>query len=107
MTAKWLRFHMIWIAMCLLAADAQAAVVTRVINQVITAIPDGPNQIYDLDVNQDGTTDFTFRSIIGLVSDPSFASFADIVPPFASINGVVIDAFTGNGFPTYLFTALV
>ena len=82
------------------AEPASAVLVTRTVNQQITALPDGPNQMYDLDVDQDGTTDFTFRSLIGLPEDPAFASFADVVPPFGTINGLVIDSFTGDGFPT-------
>lgn len=82
------------------ARPTSAVLITRTVNQQITALPDGPNQIYELDVDQDGMADFTFRSLIGLPEDPAFASFADIVPPFGTINGVVIDSFTGDGFPT-------
>lgn len=82
------------------AVPALAVPVVWAVNQQITAVPDGPNQMFDLDVDQDGTTDFTFRSIIGIVDQPDFASFADVKPPFAAINGLVIDSFTGDGFPT-------
>lgn len=81
-------------------APASAMLITRNVNHQVTATPDGPNQTYDLDVDLDGGTDFTFRSLIGLPEDPAFASFADIVPPFGTVNGVVIDSFTGDGFPT-------
>ncbi|QDT73282.1 PEP-CTERM sorting domain-containing protein [Lacipirellula limnantheis] len=95
----------LWLPLCVAAcvmsaAPAAAVLITRTLNQQITAVPDGPNQMYDLDVDQDGTTDFTFRSLIGVTDDPTFASFADIKPPFATINGVVIDSLTGDGFPT-------
>lgn len=79
---------------------ASAVLISRNVNHEITATPDGSNQMYDLDVDQDGTIDFTFRSLIGLPEDPTFASFADIKPPFGTINGVVIDSSTGDGFPT-------
>lgn len=86
---------------CIGRADTiQGELIVRMVNQLVTAIPDGPNQMFDLDIDQNGTTDLTFRSIIGLPEDPTFASFADIVPPFATINGVVIDSATGDGFPT-------
>jgi len=75
-------------------------VVLRQINKTLTATPDGPNNIYNLDVNGDGTTDFTFTTIIGIPSDPTFASFAVVNAPFGTQNGAVIDAFTGDGFPT-------
>lgn len=82
------------------AAPADAALITRLVNQKLTAIPDGPNQMFDLDVDLDGTTDFTFTTIIGIPDEPTFASFAVIDFPFGTNNGVVVDAFTGDGFPT-------
>ena len=91
--------HFVW-AFVALTASAPAAITTQTVNHQITAVPDGPNQFFDLDVDQNGTTDFTFRAIIGLPDEPSFASFADIQPQFGTLNGVVIDAFTGDGFPT-------
>ena len=83
-----------------IAKPATAVLITQTVNHQITSSPDGPNQIYDLDIDRNGTTDLTFRSIIGDTSDPTFASFADVLPPFGTINGVVIDSFTGDGFPT-------
>jgi hypothetical protein len=89
------------IALCAaLATPASAVLITQTVDHQITSSPDGPNQTFDLDIDQNGTTDLTFRSIIGDTSDPTFASFADVLPPFATINGVVIDSFTGDGFPT-------
>ncbi|MBX9628138.1 MAG: PEP-CTERM sorting domain-containing protein [Gemmataceae bacterium] len=82
------------------AAPADAALITRLVNVKLTATPDGPNQQYDLDVDLDGTTDFTFRTIIGIPDDPTFASFTDIVFPFGTQNAAVVDAAVGNGFPT-------
>ena len=87
------------LALCLTAAAvpllagraASAAVVTRSVNAMLVATPDGPNNTYDLDLDQDGTTDFTFTTIIGVPEDPTFASFATIDVPFASVNGEVVD----------------
>ncbi len=83
-----------------LTPSAFAVLVTRSVNQTLTAIPDGPNNFFDLDVDLDGTTDFTFTTIIGIPDMPSFASFAVVEAPFGTTNGAVIDAFTGDGFPT-------
>jgi hypothetical protein len=81
------------------APTAQAGLITRQVNHTLTAIPDGPNNFFDLDVDLNGTTDFTFTTIIALPQDPSFAAFAVVEAPFGTINGAVIDAFTGDGFP--------
>ena len=81
-------------------AVARAAVVTRTVNARLTATPDGPNNTYALDVDADGVPDFTFTTIIGIPEDPGFASFAQITPPFATVNGAVVDAATNDGFPT-------
>jgi hypothetical protein len=89
------------IALCgAIATPASAVLITQTVDHQVTSTPDGANQIFDLDIDQNGTTDLTFRSIIGDTTDPTFASFADIVPPFGTINGEVIDSFTGDGFPT-------
>ena len=88
------------IGLILPVSPVKADVVLRQINKTLTATPDGPNNIYNLDVNADGTTDFTFTTIIGIPSDPTFASFAVVNAPFGTQNGAVVDAFTGDGFPT-------
>lgn len=54
---------------------------------------------YDLDVDLDGMTDFTFTS--AFVPDPTLPVGFNVVDfPFASNNSVVIDAQTTDGFPT-------
>lgn len=88
------------VALLLGSATADAALITRVVNQKLTAIPDGPNQQYDLDVDLDGTPDFTFTTIIGIPADPTFASFSVIDFPFGTQNAAVVDAGGGGGFPT-------
>ena len=53
---------------------------------------------YDLDVDLDGTIDFTFTS--AYLPDPILPVGFNVVDfPFASQNGIVIDAPTGDGFP--------
>ncbi len=75
---------------------AKAALVIRNVNVTLdAAIPDS----FDLDVDLDGTIDFTFTA--AFVPDPFLSVGFDVVDfPFASNNGVVIDAPTGDGFPT-------
>jgi hypothetical protein len=54
---------------------------------------------YNLDVNLDGTTDFTFEA--AYVPDPVLTvGFDQIDFPFGSVNGAVIDTQTNDGFPT-------
>jgi hypothetical protein len=97
----WFGFTTVFIAIsAALTQSALATLVTRSVNHTLTAIPDGSNNSFDLDVDLDGTTDFTFTTIIGIPDMPSFASFAVIEAPFATSNGAIIDAFTGDGFPT-------
>jgi hypothetical protein len=53
---------------------------------------------FDLDVDLDGTIDFRFTS--AFIPDPTLSvGFNQVKFPFASGNGIVIDAFTGDGFP--------
>jgi hypothetical protein len=78
------------------AGRAQAALVTHSVNVTLNATN---VEAYDLDLDQNGTTDFTFTAAfvdvgIGIVG------FDTIDVPFASINGVVIDSSPGSGFPT-------
>lgn len=60
---------------------------------------------YNLDVDLNGTTDFTFNA--SLVPDPTIpVGFNVINFPFASNNGVVIDSVTGDGFPSASYLSL-
>lgn len=75
---------------------AHAAIVTQTINQTLDAAALGS---LDVDVDSNGTTDFTFQS--AYVPDPVLTvGFDQTSVPFASNNGVVIDSQPGNGFPT-------
>ncbi len=92
--------HCFAAATALLAASsfASASVVTRQVNAMLTATPDGPNNDYALDVNQDGVSDFTFQTIIADPADPGLAAFAQILIPFGTINGEASDSAVGSGF---------
>ena len=78
------------------ASVSYAAPVSRNINVTLDA------QNFDsfaLDVDQNGTTDFTISAYLAL--DPLLSIGANVVDfPFASRNGVVIDAPTNDGFPS-------
>ena len=75
---------------------ALAALITRNVNVTLNA---ANIESYDLDVDLNGTTDFTFTA--ALVLDPALSVGFDVVDfPFSSNNGVVIDSPTINGFPT-------
>jgi hypothetical protein len=53
---------------------------------------------FALDLDSNGSTDFTFNA--SFIPDPLLPVGFDVIEfPFASKNGVVIDSFTGNGFP--------
>jgi hypothetical protein len=78
------------------AVPAQAALVTRVVGATLNA---AAIESYDLDVDLNGTIDFTFTA--AFVPDPVLSVGFDTVDvPFASTNGVVIDAATLDGLPT-------
>jgi hypothetical protein len=82
---------------CLISGrSANAALVTRNVNTTLIAT----NLVsYNLDVDQNGTTDLTFDA--DYVPDPVLSvGFDQIEFPFGSSNGVVVDAATGDGFPT-------
>jgi hypothetical protein len=82
-------------ALLLGASQAHSAVITRYVGETVTAANVAS---YNLDVNQDGTTDFTFDA--AYVPDPVLTvGFDQIDFPFASTNGAVIDKQTGDGFP--------
>ena len=83
------------IALPVLGQPAQAALITRNVGVTLTA---ENIESFDLDVDLNGTTDFTFTA--ALVLDPVLSVGFDVVVfPFGSTNGVVIDAFTADGFP--------
>lgn len=78
------------------APQAHAALITRNVGVTLSA---AALESYDLDVDLDGSIDFTFTA--AFVPDPALTVGFDVVDfPFTSGNGVVIDAFTGDGFPT-------
>ena len=85
------------IAACFsIAPVADAGLMTRDVNVTLSA---ENIESFDLDVDLDGITDFTFTAAI--VSDPLLTVGFDVVDfPFASDNGVVIDAPSVDGFPT-------
>ena len=86
------------IALSLLGSSqiASAALITRNVNVTLNA---GNIESFDLDVDLNGTVDFTFNA--GLVLDPVVSVGFDTVDfPFGSNNGVVIDSATSDGFPT-------
>ena len=75
---------------------AQAAPVYRHVNATLNALN---IEQFALDVNQNGTTDFTFTA--AYAPDPFFTVGFDTVDvPFGSSNAFVIDSPTFNGFPT-------
>lgn len=78
------------------ARPAHAGFFTRTVNVTLDA---GNLESYDLDVDLNGTTDFTFTA--AFVPDPFLSVGFDVIDfPFGGNNGVVIDAPTGDGFPT-------
>lgn len=73
-----------------------AGIVFRELNVTLDSSMGMP---FDLDVDLNGTIDFTFTSTF--VPDPVLAvGFNQVEFPFGSNNGVVIDATVGDGFPT-------
>ncbi len=74
---------------------AHAALVTRNIDQVISA---AALDSFDLDVDLDGNSDFTFEAAFS--ADPFFGNvaFAQIRLPFASSNSFVVDSGAGSSF---------
>ena len=92
---------MLFAGMILLVLNqpAMASFVTRNVNVTLNA---ANFESYNLDVDNNGTTDFTFST--GLFLDPMnpIASIGyDVVDfPFGTNNGVVIDGSVSNGFPT-------
>ncbi len=78
------------------APPAQAAYITRNVNVTLNA---EMIEQYNLDVDLNGTIDFTFTA--AFVNDPAFpVGFDTVDVPFASTNGVVVDSSAPNGFPT-------
>jgi hypothetical protein len=78
------------------AGVSQAALVTQNVNVTLDA---SNFDDYNLDVNQDGTPDFTLQTAYS--PDPVLTvGFDQFTFPFGGTNAVVIDQFTGDGFPT-------
>ena len=78
------------------APSAQGAFITRNVNVTLNA---ELLEQFELDVDLNGTIDFTFTA--AFVNDPAFpVGFDTVDVPFGSSNGVVIDSATPNGFPT-------
>jgi hypothetical protein len=94
---SWGRAALLVAAICMgLSQPAQASLITRSVNVTLNA---ANVEMFDLDVNLDGATDFRFTA--AFVPDPDFSvGFVVVDFPFASGNGVVVDSATGNGFPT-------
>ncbi len=79
-----------------LSFPAQSALIERNVNVTLNA---QNIESYNLDVDLNGTTDFTFTA--ALVLDPLLAVGFDVVDfPFGGNNSVVIDMATSDGFPT-------
>ena len=75
---------------------ANCGLVTREVNVTLNA---ANIESYDLDVDLNGTPDFTFTA--ALIIDPFLSVGFDVVDfPFGGNNGVIIDTPTINGFPT-------
>lgn len=83
---------LVWLG---LSQPVLANLVTRSVGVTLNA---ANIESYDLDLNLDGTTDFTFTA--ALVLDPVLSVGFNVVDfRFGSSNGVVIDLPTGDGFP--------
>jgi len=77
------------------SSPSSGAVVTRYIGVTLNAFN---GEDYNLDVDGDGTTDFTIQT--AYVPDPTLTvGFDQFVFPFGGSNGVVIDTQTNDGFP--------
>ncbi len=75
--------------------SVQAALITRNVNVTLTA---ANLESFNLDLDQNGSTDFTFNAT--LVPDPTLTVGFDVVDfPFASNNGLAIDSLSADGFP--------
>lgn len=81
---------------------ASAKLVSRDVNVTLNA---ANLDSYSLDLNLDGTTDFTFQAAYS--PDPVLTvGFDQITFPFGSNNGAVIDTATGDGFPPVSLLAI-
>ncbi len=96
-TNHWLVASLLMLVPCAIAqSSAQAGLVFRDLNVTLDA---SMVSQYDLDVDLDGTIDFKFTS--AFLPDPTLPVGFNVIDfPFASNNGVVIDAQTGDGFPS-------
>ena len=76
--------------------SAQAMPVTRLINTTLSA---QNLESFDLDLDQNGSTDFIFTA--AFTTSPAFTVGFDTIDfAFGSTNAVVVDNQTGDGFPT-------
>ncbi len=74
----------------------QAGLISREVNVTLSA---ANFETYDLDLDLNGTTDFTFTA--AYAPDPSLAVGFDTIDfAFGSNNAAVIDSATGDGFPS-------
>lgn len=81
---------------CFVTDSVRAGVVLRSVNVTLDA---SQIQSFGLDLDQNGTVDFTLSS--AFVPDPLLPVGFNVVDfPFGSNNGAVIDGPTGDGFPT-------
>ena len=96
-TSHWLVASLLMLVPCAIAnRPAHAGLVFRDLNVTLDA---SLVSQYGLDVDLDGMIDFTFTS--AFLPDPTLPVGFNVVDfPFASNNGVVIDALTGDGFPS-------
>ncbi|MEO8249988.1 MAG: hypothetical protein ABI589_11515, partial [Burkholderiales bacterium] len=86
------------VATVALFAAAQYAHAVPVIRDVGVTLNPQMLEAFDLDLDQNGTTDFTFSTALTLF-DPFFIVGFDVVDiPFGSSNGVVIDSVSSTGF---------
>jgi hypothetical protein len=76
---------------------ARAALITHEVNITLNA---SASQSYQLDVDQNGTTDFTFSATYVVVPTVGVVGFDVVDVPAGLNNGVVIDSASGDTFPT-------
>lgn len=75
--------------------SAEAGVMTRDVDVTLNA---STFDIYRLDLDQDGSADFTFSSAIDV--EPPFPFGFDIIDPPLGQSAFVVDASVGDSFPT-------
>ncbi len=87
---------------CASNLSTQAELILRDVDVSLSALN---LEEYNLDVDLNGTTDFTFNASL-VPGPPLTVGFNVINFPFASNNGVVIDSATGDGFPNASYLTL-